>query len=52
MFPNRSSDDDPEVVTIIGRKEKAEAAKNHLEKLIKDLVRLSVYVYIYYVLFI
>ena len=39
MFPNRSGDDDPEVVTIIGRKEKVYAAKNHLEKLIKDLVR-------------
>ena len=39
MFPQRSGDDDPEVVTIIGRKEKVEAAKNHLEKLIKDLVR-------------
>ena len=47
MFPNRSSDDDPEVVTIIGRKEKAEAAKNHLEKLIKELVRLSLCVCIY-----
>ena len=45
MFPNRSGDDDPEVVTIIGRKEKAEAAKNHLQKLIKDLVRLSLYEY-------
>jgi hypothetical protein len=44
MFPNRSSDDDPEVITIIGRKEKADAAKSHLEKLIKDLVRLSVYI--------
>ena len=47
MFPNRSGDDDPEVITIIGRKEKAEAAKNHLEKLIKDLVSsLSWYVLI------
>ena len=40
MFPSRSGDDDPEVVTIIGRKEKVEGAKNHLEKLIKELVRL------------
>ena len=38
MFPQRSGDDDPEVVTIIGRKEKVEGAKSHLEKLIKELV--------------
>ncbi len=39
IFPQKSSDDDSETVTIIGPKEKAEAAKAHLEKLIKDLVR-------------
>lgn len=38
MFPHKSSEDDSEVVTIIGRKEKAEAAKQHLLKLIKELV--------------
>ena len=41
IFPHKSSDDDSEMVMIIGRKEKAEAAKEHLEKLIKDLVSLS-----------
>lgn len=38
IFPHKSSDDDAESVIIIGRKEKAEAAKEHLLKLIKDLV--------------
>ena len=38
IFPQKSSDDDAELVTIIGRKEKADAAKEHLLKLIKDLV--------------
>lgn len=37
IFPQKSSDDDAEAVTIIGRKEKAEAARDHLLKLIKDL---------------
>lgn len=39
IFPQKSSDDDSETVMIIGTKEKAMAAKEHLEKLIKDLVR-------------
>ena len=39
IFPQKSSDDETDTVTIIGPKEKAEAAKGHLEKLIKDLVR-------------
>ena len=38
LFPQKSSDDDKEVVMIIGRQEKAEAAKEHLQKLIRDLV--------------
>lgn len=38
IFPQKSSDDDHEIVVIIGRKENAEGAKQHLEKLIKDLV--------------
>ena len=38
IFPQKSCDDDTETVLIIGMKEKAEAAKAHLEKLIKDLV--------------
>ena len=38
IFPQKSSDDEAEVVMIIGRKEKAEAAKKHLESLIKELV--------------
>ena len=38
MFPQKSSDEEPELVTIIGTKEKAEAARQHLQKLIKDLV--------------
>ncbi len=39
LFPQKSSEEDSEMVMIIGRKEKAEAAKAHLEKLIKELVR-------------
>ena len=39
IFPQKSGEDDSEMVMIIGRKEKVEAAKAHLEKLIKDLVR-------------
>lgn len=38
MFPQKSSEDDSDTVTIIGRKEKAEAVKEHLLKLIQDLV--------------
>lgn len=38
IFPQKGSDDDTEVITIIGRKENADAAKAHLLKLIKDLV--------------
>ena len=38
IFPQKSSDDDTDTITIIGRKEKAEAARDHLLKLIKDLV--------------
>ena len=38
IFPQKGSDDDAEVITIIGRKENADAAKAHLLGLIKDLV--------------
>lgn len=38
MFPQRNSDDDAETITIIGKKEKADAAKEHLLKLVKELV--------------
>ena len=38
IFPQKSGEDDSEMVMIIGRKEKVEAAKAHLQKLIKDLV--------------
>ena len=38
IFPQKSTDDDAELVLIIGRKEKAEAAKTHLQQLIQDLV--------------
>ena len=41
IFPQKSTDDDAEVITIIGRKEKAEAARDHLKKLIKDLVSIN-----------
>ena len=34
----RDSDEDMETITIIGKKEKTEAAKEHLQKLIKELV--------------
>jgi predicted PilT family ATPase len=37
IFPQRNSDDDAETITIMGKKEKAEAAKDHLQKLIKEL---------------
>ena len=39
IFPQKSGEEDVELVLIIGRKEKVEAAKAHLEKLIKELVR-------------
>ena len=42
IFPQKSTDDDAEVITIIGRKEKAEAAKDHLRDLIKDLVSINI----------
>lgn len=38
IFPQQSSGDDPEVITILGRKEKAMAAEAHIRKLISDLV--------------
>ena len=38
VFPRKYSDDDSDVVTVIGTKEKAEAAKAHLQKLVKELV--------------
>ena len=38
IFPQKGSDDDVEVITIIGRKENADGAKAHLQKLIEDLV--------------
>ena len=41
IFPQKSTDDDAEVITIIGRKEKAEAARDHLKELIKDLVSVN-----------
>ena len=47
MFPQKSTEEDSEVVTIIGRKEKAEAAKDHLLKLIQDLVCLCFAVMIF-----
>ena len=37
MFPTKTSGDDSEVITIIGRKEKVEAAKKHIEEMIKEL---------------
>lgn len=37
IFPQQSSGDDPEVITIVGRKEKAIAAEAHIRKLISDL---------------
>ena len=37
MFPTKTSGDDSEVITITGRKEKVEAAKKHLEGMIRDL---------------
>ncbi|CAI8009636.1 Vigilin [Geodia barretti] len=37
IFPQRNSDDDAETITIMGKKEKAEAVKDHLQKLIKEL---------------
>ena len=38
FFPQKGSDDDPETITVIGKKENAEAARDHILKLIKDLV--------------
>ena len=37
MFPTKASGDDSDVITITGRKEKVEAAKKHLEGMIRDL---------------
>jgi predicted PilT family ATPase len=37
IFPHKDSEDDPETITIIGKKEKTEAAREHLQKLIKEL---------------
>ncbi len=39
IFPQKESDDESDVIVIIGRKENVENAKGHLLKLIKDLVR-------------
>lgn len=39
IFPQKESDDDSDAILIIGRKENVEKAKEHLLKLIKDLVR-------------
>ena len=39
IFPQKNSDDESDVILIIGRKENVETAKSHLLKLIKDLVR-------------
>lgn len=41
MFPTKTSGDDSEVITIIGRKEKVEAAKKHIEEMIKDLENIT-----------
>ena len=41
MFPTKTSGDDSEVITIIGRKEKVEAAKKHMEEMIKDLENIT-----------
>ena len=38
IFPQKESDDESDVILIIGRKENVEGAKAHLLKLIKDLV--------------
>jgi len=37
MFPTKTSGDDSDIITITGRKEKVEAAKKHLEGMIRDL---------------
>ena len=39
IFPQKGSDDESDVILIIGRKENVEGAKTHLLKLIKELVR-------------
>jgi len=41
IFPQRSSEEDLDLITVIGREEKAVAAKEHLLKLIEDLVRVT-----------
>lgn len=42
MFPQKDSDEDREVIAIIGRREAVEAARDHLRKTISDLVRVRV----------
>jgi polyribonucleotide nucleotidyltransferase len=37
IFPRESGDGDQDVIAIIGRKEKTEAAKAHLQKMVEDL---------------
>ena len=44
IFPQKGTDDDPETIMVIGQKAKAEETKAHLEKLIKDLVCVGVWV--------
>ena len=41
MFPTKTNGDDSEIITIIGRKEKVEAAKKHMEEMIKDLENIT-----------
>ena len=38
IFPQKSGEEDQGVIAIIGRREKAEAAKVHLQKMVEDLV--------------
>ena len=41
MFPTKTNGDDSEIITIIGRKEKVDAAKKHMEEMIKDLENIT-----------
>ena len=47
MFPT-PSDEDKELITIIGKKEGVEAAKQELLKSIKDLVRKNCLIHVCY----
>ena len=41
IFPQKDSDDESDVIVIIGKKENVVSAKDHLLQLIKDLVSTS-----------